>query len=97
MRMQALNVVYHSPVTLPAVREAILGFMVAQGALEPGQEPPRERVYPPVGTLALDLLYDALDAEATSFREFDGRPAPTPGRALVPAIDRGAIPRPEAA
>ena len=64
MRMQALNVLYHSPVTLPAVRQAIVEFMVAQGALEPGQEPPRERVYPPVGTLALDLLYDALDAEA---------------------------------
>jgi mannosyl-3-phosphoglycerate synthase len=64
MRMQALNVLYHSEVTLPAVRRAIAEFMVAQGALEAGQEPPRERIYPPVGTLALDLLYDALDAEA---------------------------------
>jgi mannosyl-3-phosphoglycerate synthase len=97
MRMQALNVVYHSPVTLPAVREAIVDFMVSQGVLEPGQEPPRERLYPPVGTLALDLLYDVLDAEATSFRELDGRPAPTPGRRRSPTIDRGAIPRPEAA
>jgi mannosyl-3-phosphoglycerate synthase len=74
MRMQALNVLYHSPITLPPVRAAVLEFMVAQGALQPGQEPPRERVYPPVGTLALDLLFDALDAEATSFRRIGWRP-----------------------
>jgi mannosyl-3-phosphoglycerate synthase len=72
MRMQALNVLYHSQITLPAVRQAILDFMVAQGALQIGQEPPRERTYPPVETLALDLLYDALDAEAQSFRQLDG-------------------------
>ena len=76
MRMQALNVLYHSPVTLPAVREAVLEFMVEQGALEPGQEPPRERVYAPVGSLALDLLHDALDAEATSFRRIGWAPEP---------------------
>ena len=91
MRMQALNVVYHSPVTLPAVRQAILEFMIAQGALEPGQEPPRERVYPPVGSLDLDLLYDGLDAEALSFRQLDGRAAA--GLSPNPPIDRSAIPR----
>jgi mannosyl-3-phosphoglycerate synthase len=95
MRMQALNVVYHSPVTLPAVRAAIVDFMVSQGALEPGQEPPRERVYPPVGSLALDLLYDALEVEATSFRRLDGRPWTC--RQAAPTIDRTAIPRPAAA
>ena len=35
MRMQALNVLYHSPVTLPAVRQAIVDFMVEQGANAP--------------------------------------------------------------
>jgi mannosyl-3-phosphoglycerate synthase len=90
MRMQALNVLYHSEVTLPAVRQAIGEFMVAQGALEEGQEPPRERVYPPVGTLALDLLYDALDAEAQSFRQPDGRAAA--GLPAAPSIDRNKIP-----
>jgi mannosyl-3-phosphoglycerate synthase len=69
MRMQALNVLYHSPVALPAVREAILEFMVAEGALVPGQEPPRERIYPPVGSLAFDTFYDTLVAEAGSFRQ----------------------------
>jgi mannosyl-3-phosphoglycerate synthase len=90
MRMQALNVLYHSAVTLPAVRAAILDFMVSQGALEAGQEPPRERVYPPVGTLALDLLYDALDAEATTFRQVDGRAAA--GLPACPPIERHLIP-----
>jgi len=91
MRMQALNVLYHSPVTLPAVRQAIADFMVEQGSLGIGQEPPRERVYPPVGTLDLDLLYDALDAEALSFRQPDGRAAT--GLSALPPIERSAIPR----
>ncbi|MEU8231979.1 mannosyl-3-phosphoglycerate synthase [Actinoplanes sp. NPDC048967] len=92
MRMQALNVVYHSPVTLPSVRQAIIDFMVAQGALEVGQEPPRERVYPPVGSLDLELLYDGLDAEALTFRQFDGRASA--GYAAAPPIERHCIPRP---
>ncbi|WP_213011547.1 mannosyl-3-phosphoglycerate synthase [Paractinoplanes toevensis] len=91
MRMQALNVLYHSPVTLPAVKQAILEFMIEQGALGPGQEPPRERTYPPVGTLDLDLLYDALDAEALSFRQPDG--LASTGLKPAPPIDRAAIPR----
>ncbi|MET0425961.1 MAG: mannosyl-3-phosphoglycerate synthase [Actinoplanes sp.] len=90
MRMQALNVLYHSEVTLPAVRQAIVEFMVEQGALQVGQEPPRERVYPPVGTLDLDLLYDALDAEALSFRQPDG--SAQSGLAPAPPIERATIP-----
>ena len=43
--------------------------MIAQSALAPGQEPPRERIYPPVGSLALDLLRDALENEADTFRQ----------------------------
>ena len=94
MRMQALNVVYHSPVTLPPVQDAIVDFMVAQGVLRPGQEPPRERVYAPVESLALDLLYDMLDAEATSFRQLDGRSGG--GLSAAPSIERNASPRPSA-
>src|SRR3954454_10200913 len=91
MRMQALNVLCHSPVTLPAVRQAIVDFMIEQGSLGIGQEPPKERLYPPAGTLDLDLLYDALDAEALSFRQPDGRVAS--GFSAAPPIDRAAIPR----
>ncbi|SDY56534.1 mannosyl-3-phosphoglycerate synthase [Micromonospora pattaloongensis] len=68
MRTQALNVVYHSPVALPAVRSAIVDFLTGQGALSASAEPPRERIYPPVGSLAFDLLFDALP-EAETFRE----------------------------
>jgi Mannosyl-3-phosphoglycerate synthase (osmo_MPGsynth) len=91
MRAQALNVIYHSPVPLPAVRREIVDFLVAQGVLGIGEEPARERAYPPVGTLDLDLLYDALDAEALSFRQPDGRASI--GLAPEPPVDRAAIPR----
>ncbi|WP_082772322.1 mannosyl-3-phosphoglycerate synthase [Actinoplanes sp. TFC3] len=90
MRMQALNVIYHSPVTLPSVRQAIVDFMISQGALQAGQEPPKERVYPPVASLDLELLYDGLDAEALSFRQFDGRASN--GLPPAPPIERRAIP-----
>jgi mannosyl-3-phosphoglycerate synthase len=80
MRMQALNVLYHSPIALPAVRGAIVDFMVAEGALAPGEEPARERIYPPVGSLALDLLHDALESEASTFRRFGAGAIAGPGR-----------------
>lgn len=69
MRMQALNVLYHSPVCLPSVRSDILDFLVGQGGLASGAEPPRERIYPPVGTLALDRFCDMLTTEAHSLRQ----------------------------
>jgi mannosyl-3-phosphoglycerate synthase len=69
MRMQALNVLYHSPICLPSVRADILDFMVGQGVLAPGEEPPRERIYPPVGTLDLDRFHDTLMAQARTFRQ----------------------------
>ncbi len=69
MRLQALNVLYHSSVCLPPVREAIREFLTAQDALAPAAEPPRERVYPPVGALALDQLLDVLASEARTFRQ----------------------------
>jgi mannosyl-3-phosphoglycerate synthase len=73
MRLQALNVLYHSPVCLPAVREDIGEFMHTQGALEPGLLPPRERVYPPLSSLALERVLDVLITEAESFRQVERR------------------------
>ena len=58
MRMQALNAIYHSPICLPAVRDEIRDFLISEDAIEPGAEPPRERIYPPVDTLALDIFFD---------------------------------------
>ncbi len=71
MRLQALNVLYHSAVCLPPVRDAIREFLTAQGALAPEAEPPRERVYPPVGALALDRMLDVLTSEARTFRQIE--------------------------
>jgi len=88
MRMQALNVVYHSPVCLPATRAAIRDFMVECGALCPGEEPPVERVYPPLATADLDRLHDVLSAQATSFREISGR-RPAGVRTRPPILRRG--------
>jgi len=79
MRTQALNVLYHSPVAPASLREAIRDFMVTEGALAPEEEPPRERIYPPVGSMALDLLFDTLTAEAASFRQIERyRPGAVP-------------------
>jgi len=89
MRLQALNVLYHSPLCLPAVRQAIVEFMTAQGALAPGEEPAHERTYPPLSMLALDRLLDGLTTEATSFRQVEGRLAA--GVLMDPPIPRAPI------
>lgn len=69
MRMQALNVLYHSPVCPASVRAEILDFLLGHGELAPGQEPRGERIYPPVGTLALDRFCDMLTTEAHTLRQ----------------------------
>lgn len=81
MQMQALNVLYHSPVCPASVRAEILDFLLGHGELAPGQEPRRERIYPPVGTLALDRFCDMLTTEAHTLRQItpetlDGVPEP---------------------
>ncbi|HCT79915.1 MAG TPA: mannosyl-3-phosphoglycerate synthase [Micromonosporaceae bacterium] len=62
MRTQALNVIYHSEICPTSLREQIVEFLSAQ-------TPPRERIYPPVGSLALDRLYDGITVEAETFRQ----------------------------
>jgi mannosyl-3-phosphoglycerate synthase len=73
MRMQALNVLFHSPLCPDALRQEILEFMRLNDTLAPDAQPPVERVYPPVGTLTLDRLFDGLSAEAESFRQIEHR------------------------
>jgi mannosyl-3-phosphoglycerate synthase len=85
MRLQALNVLYHSPVCLPAVRAAIRDFMVGRGALGADDEPPIERVYPPLATADLDRLHEVLVGQAASFREVAGR-APVGVRTRLPIL-----------
>jgi mannosyl-3-phosphoglycerate synthase len=69
MRTQALNALFHSPICPPSVRDAIREFLEAEQAIPPGTRPPAERIYPPVATMALDIFYDELVAEAASFRQ----------------------------
>jgi len=83
MRTQALGAIYHSQVCLPEVRAAIGEFLVAEGVIGLGDEPPVERVYPPVGVLAIDLFLDVLRAEATSLRQV-WRPMPEGLRTTLP-------------
>lgn len=90
MRLQALNVLYHSTVCPPSVRSDILDLLVSQGDLAPGEEPPRERIYPAVGTLALDRFCDVVLAEAHSLRQF-GEPADTTSE-QVGQLHRGRVP-----
>jgi mannosyl-3-phosphoglycerate synthase len=71
MRVQALNALYHSPVALDGVRRATVEFLVAEGLLRPGEEPPRERIYPPVGSMDLDVFLDTLTAEAATFQQVE--------------------------
>jgi mannosyl-3-phosphoglycerate synthase len=84
MRLQALNVLYHSEVCVPSLRSDIVDFLVEQGELAPGEEPPKERIYPPVGSLALDRFHDMLTTEAHSLREISpDRIDDSPGPALL--------------
>ncbi len=89
MRMQALNALFHSPICLPSVRAAIVDYLVAESMLSPGGMPARERIYPPVGKLAIDLFFDILKAEASTFRQM-WRRLPTGVRA-DPPIRRSAL------
>ncbi|HEY7226160.1 MAG TPA: mannosyl-3-phosphoglycerate synthase [Micromonosporaceae bacterium] len=69
MRNQALNALFHSPICPPSVRDAIQDFLVAERTIGPGAQPPSERIYPPVASMALDIFHDELVAEAATFRQ----------------------------
>jgi mannosyl-3-phosphoglycerate synthase len=72
MQLQGLNVLYHSPLTPPQLKADLLRFMVEQGGLKRGREPPRERIYPPVGALDFELFLDVLLPRASSLRQIAG-------------------------
>ncbi|TDZ39158.1 Mannosyl-3-phosphoglycerate synthase [Colletotrichum trifolii] len=56
MRCQALNMLYHSHMTPPSMKTALKEWMVAEKMLEAGEEPPRERVYPAMEDVDLEVL-----------------------------------------
>lgn len=72
MRFQALNALYHSRVTPEPIRESLLKLMVQERILKEGQEPDRERIYPPVESFNLVRLFDLLENGASSFYQHRG-------------------------
>jgi mannosyl-3-phosphoglycerate synthase len=73
MRLQALNVLYHSPICPETTREEILEFLVQQGALEPGGRPPTERIYPPLIDFDRAAFLETLREEASSYTAIQKR------------------------
>lgn len=71
MRLQALNVLYHSPICLPSVRKEIKRFLKKQGVITEDGEPPEERVYPAMADMDLGAFLRTLlteDGEFTQIR-----------------------------
>lgn len=66
MRLQALNVLYHSPVCPETVRHEIRRFLAAEG--RPAGDPPAEPIYPHLAEADIDAFMAAL-ARAPTFRE----------------------------
>ena len=68
MQVQALNVVCHSPMCPPEVREEIVDFLTEQRALTPGERPPPARVYPPYRRIDLAEFAETLSMKSESLR-----------------------------
>ncbi len=68
MRDQALGALYGSPICPPGVRETIMEFLTERGGAPTGP-PPEPRVYPPIASMALDIFFDELAAEAATFHQ----------------------------
>lgn len=60
MRLQALNVLYHSPICLDSVRKEIKRFLRKQDVIGEGEEPPEERIYSALAEMNLDLFARTL-------------------------------------
>lgn len=66
MRLQALNVLYHSPVCLDSVRKEIKRFLRKQEVISRGEQPPQERVYSPLNSVDLAAFLGTLLDEPES-------------------------------
>lgn len=64
MRLQALNVLYHSHICPDTVREEIREFLAAEGF---AGEPPTESWYPPLESMDLDSFLVVLGEQASTF------------------------------
>lgn len=93
MRLQALNVLYHSPICLDAVREEIVELLREQGVLSEDELPPEEGTYPPLVDLDWETFLRVLESDAKTFQQIQRavaagvvveKPIPTPSDAAVP-------------
>jgi mannosyl-3-phosphoglycerate synthase len=75
MRLQALNVLYHSKICPDTVREEIRQFLTENGVLQPGEEPTAERIYRPLGEADLDAMWQVLHSLPGDFRQIQRRRA----------------------
>lgn len=73
MRLQALNVLYHSPVCLDPVRKSIRKFLRKQEVITKDEEPPKERVYEPLETIDLTRFLIALEEHSDTFLQIRRR------------------------
>jgi mannosyl-3-phosphoglycerate synthase len=69
MRLQALNTLYHSPICTDPVRDEITSFLINQGQLIEGEEPPIETVYPSMNSIDWKVFADVLFAEAETLTQ----------------------------
>lgn len=73
MQLQGLKALYHSSLATPALQAQLRRYMTENLGLvlAPGEEPPRERTYPPLAS-ALDfaIFHDVLTAQSGSLRQF---------------------------
>jgi mannosyl-3-phosphoglycerate synthase len=73
MRLQALNVLYHSPICLDSVRKEIERFLRKQDVITDDEKPPRELVYRALDEMDLDAFLEALLAEEETFTQIRQR------------------------
>jgi mannosyl-3-phosphoglycerate synthase len=71
MRLQALHVLYHSPIATPEIREEIREFLTAEGVIAAGEEPPVELQYPALSTLDWDVFMAVLADKNETFRQIE--------------------------
>ena len=71
MRLQALNVLYHSPIAVPEVREEVLEFLRQEGVIGEGEEPPQELLYPPMSVIDWEAFARVLGDKSESFRQIE--------------------------
>lgn len=73
MRLNALNVLYHSPVCIEPVRKDIKKFLRKQDVITKDETPPQETIYPALETIDQSRFKDVLTEHSDSFQQIRRR------------------------